>query len=1315
MSAVAGRQIWNVQGMTCQSCVKSIESVLGELDGIIEAKVSLEDNQAIVTYKLHNQTEHNITEAIENSGFDAEPVAGSLRHTAALGVHGMTCQSCVKSVRSALGDVEGVETVDVSLENEQVTVVWNPSSLVGGVVTVIGAIEDCGFDVDAVGESAEETATESASVSATVMLARVAVDGMTCHSCVNSVTAALRNTSGVLDAKVELTPRGVAWVKYDPHQADASTVVAAIEDSGFDATLESVNDIAGVASLESEVASTLESFDTQAFDASSTGDQTQPLLESATPQPGHSSVTRGARALSGASGQPAYSFSSAKSGDTLLDAESLDSSGAYITTQFEVRGMTCSSCVALVERVVKRLEGVHGVSVSLLAQRATVKHDSSIVSDTAIAQTIEAQGFEAKALDVASQVAKVSLNVYGMTCASCVAAIERAVRKEAGVVSVSVSLALETAVVEFRPSEIGVRKLVAAVEAAGFDVLVAESTRNNTQLESLQRTKDILVWRRRFLQSLCFSIPVIFLAKVAPHIDWLYRIGHSQVLAGLPLGSLLQLILTTPLQFVIGACFYKNAFKALRHGNANMDVLVTTGTSLAYFFSLFMLLWSLFHGKHPRPHCFFEAPAMLITFVSLGRYLENLAKGNASAALSTLMTLTPSQATLVVHDAAGRVTDERRIHSELIQVGDCLRVFPGERIPADGVLTEGDSQVDESTVTGEALPVRKMPGSLLVAGTVNGTGSFTMEASRVGADTTLAQIVSLVEDAQTAKAPIQAYADRVARYFVPAVLLISFVTFIGWLLVSYTALPKPALFRAEAEETGSYMVGCLKIAVAVVVVACPCALGLSTPTAVMVGTGVGAQMGVLIKGGEALEAASRVDIAVFDKTGTLTTGKLSVADLDYVPEIASKTLSQRLFVLLAGAAELGSEHPLGKAVVSYARTLLDSSVALPALSTDFNSVPGKGVRCFITPDLETEARVYASEFGAGVNVLVGSAQFLEDQGISIPQSCKTAKTQQERTGRTVVLVAVAGEYAGWLALSDVLRPEAIPTIATLQDRMGVECIMVTGDQPLTAQAMAAECGIRRVYAGVSPAGKATIIQYLQDESTRTRSWLPCFRKGRIVPKRVVMVGDGSNDSVALAAADVGIAMKSGTDVAMEAASMVLMREDITDVAAALDLSQTIFRRIQWNYVWASVYNILGIPLAMGLFIPLGVMMPPVFAGMAMAMSSVSVMASSLLLKLYRNPICRAPGRGTLPLLPGDVQVLAAPRQQMRSRPNRTTDFVLDVPGVHEDDGAVELTHMSTAIPLYDSEIESKKQTRGTSGYFGVGSSGYNYQQLAQDG
>ncbi|KAJ2354639.1 Cu(2+)-transporting P-type ATPase, partial [Coemansia sp. RSA 2618] len=1302
-------------GMTCQSCVRSIESALSEKAGIHAVCVSLADNQATVTYAPSTVTEQAITEAIEDCGFDAAVEPDGLRHSAVLGVHGMTCQSCVRSIKSVLGDMAGISSVEISLEDEQAAVEWDPAQT--DVHSVAEAIDNCGFDVDPVDRPTSSSNT-TPSIATTVMLARVTVDGMTCHSCVNSVTAALQATDGVLDTTVKLEPRGFAWVKYDPHRADAKSVLTAIEDAGFDAGLESVEDTATTSGIAVEgtastcgtrVADTPDSIDGRAFGGS--GDQTtRPLLASATPQ-----------TLRSVSGHADYSFSSNKSGETLLDADSVDATGSHINTQFEVHGMTCSSCVAAIERGLRNRDGIHSVSVSLLAQRATVQHDSSIVSDTSIAQWIEDLGFEAKALDVASRVAKVSLNVYGMTCASCVSSIERSVRKEAGIVSVSVSLALETAVIEYRPSEIGVRKLVSVVEGAGFDVLVADDTKNNTQLESLQRTKDIMAWRKRFVQSVFFSIPVIFLAKIAPHMSWSAAIVQWRVVSGLPLGSLLQLLLTTPLQFVIGARFYTNAFKALRHGNANMDVLVTTGTSLAYFFSLFMLSWSVFHGKHPRPHCFFEAPAMLITFVSLGRYLENLAKGNASAALSTLMTLTPSQATLMMYDEHGRVIDEKRIPTELIQVGDHLRVFPGERIPADGTLLEGGSQIDESTVTGEALPVRKTSGSPLVAGTVNGTGSFTMQASRVGADTTLAQIVHLVEDAQTAKAPIQVYADRVAQYFAPGVLLIGLLTFLGWVLVSYTGLPKPAMFQAEADETGSYMVGCLKIAVAVVVVACPCALGLSTPTAVMVGTGVGAQMGVLIKGGEALEAASRVDVVVFDKTGTLTRGKLAVADLSFVPQINGTPLSQRLFVLLVGAAELGSEHPLGKAILAYAQASLDTPGPLPALATDFDSIPGKGIRCFVTPDLAAGAEPYASGFSAGVEVLVGSAAYLESQGIAVPSACTADKMQQERTGRTVVLVAAAGEYAGWLALSDVLRAESIPAVATLQSTMGIECVMVTGDQPLTAQAVAAECGIQRVYAGVSPAGKAAIIQHLQEETTIVRSsllsrllcfgWLPS-RRSRVERKRIAMVGDGVNDGAALAAASVGIAMKSGTDVAMEAATMVLMREDITDVVAALDLAQTIFRRIQWNYVWASVYNMLGIPLAMGLFIPFGVMMPPVFAGMAMAMSSLSVMASSLLLKLYRKPVCHAPSAASLPLQPSEVHVLTAPRQGMRRHDARDNAFVVDMSATLDTEDAVE---MEAIAPLYDSRADPQRRTRGTSGYFGIGSSSaHKYREISQN-
>ncbi|ORX67971.1 copper-translocating P-t [Linderina pennispora] len=1236
--ATLDKQKWNVQGMTCHSCVHSIEQTLGGVDGLVSY-------DAVVVYDPAKVTASDITTTIEDCGFDAALDGTTYKQT--------TLGSCVKSIKQALAEVVGITEVSAT-----------------SVQTIVDAIEDCGFDMDVAAGKSESGQGKVC----------VGITGMTCHSCVTSVTMALEDTAGVQKVFVELEPRGRAEVEFDTSEATIDNIVAAIEDAGFDAAVEQGDTDHKPVPPQGRpllVGSPLNSETTSEFPDDNVE---QPLLAS-----GSGSMRKPKERSHKQSG---YSVSSTRSGDTLLNNSSINT-----TTQFEVHGMTCSSCVASIERGLKRKAGIMSISVSLLAQRATVEFDTQRVTPDEIIGWIEDMGFEAKRADETPASAKITLNVYGMTCASCVSLIERSVRREPGVESVAVSLPMETAVIEYRPSEVGVRRLVAVVESTGFDVLVADTTKNNTQIESLQRTKDILAWRQRFWRSLWFSLPVIFVAKIAPHIHVLSSFFMTRLIPGLPLGSLVQLVLTTPLQFVIGAKFYQNAFKALRHGNANMDVLVTTGTSLAYFFSLFMLLWSVLHGKHPKPHCFFEAPAMLITFVSLGRYLENMAKGNASAALSTLMTLTPSQATLITYDEDGRIASEKQIPTELIQLGDNLRVFPGERVPADGTLLEGNSEVDEST----------NPGSMLVAGTVNCTGSFTMKASRVGSETTLAQIVQLVEDAQTTKAPIQAYADKVSQYFAPAVLCIGFATLITWVIVSYTSLPKPAIFEAEAQETGSYMVGCLKIAVAVVVVACPCALGLSTPTAVMVGTGVGAQLGVLIKGGEALEAASGIDVVVFDKTGTLTQGKLAVADLDFVPSVSGLHLSQRGFALLAGAAEAGSEHPLGRAIHSYAQSMLNSQ-ALPALSTNFDSIPGQGIKCHVMPDIGAGAE-YASEFAAGTEVLVGSAAFLGNQGVHLPAGYREAKTRQERIGRTVVLVAIAGEYAGWLALSDVLRPEAIPVIATLQDSLHIECIMVTGDQPLTAQAVAAECGIRRVYAGVSPAGKAAIVRQLQNETTIVkRHWLlRPFSKHQLIHKRVAMVGDGVNDGAALAAAEVGIAMRSGTDVAMEAATMVLMREDISDVVAALDLSRTIFNRIRWNYVWASLYNILGIPLAMGLFMPLGIVLPPVFAGLAMAMSSLTVMASSLLLKLYKKPICSMPSATALPL-----------ESSERGRANNQNgEFVVDMSGIIDDDGtALELDVMSSDDIMYGDDMTASLSPEA--GYFSFPSSSrHAYEPISQ--
>jgi len=845
--------------------------------------------------------------------------------------------------------------------------------------------------------------------------------------------------------------------------------------------------------------------------------------------------------------------------------------------------------VASIETGLKDFPGIFSVNVSLLAQRATVEYDSAVTTDVEIAREIEAMGFEARPL-MESRVGKVTLQIYTMTCASCVSAVEAAVSELAGVLRVSVSLATEQGTFEFDKKVVGVRDIVAAVEVAGFDALLAQSG-SDAQLESLRRTKEIVYWRTAFHRALLFGIPELVLSKIVPMVPALSHIATTHIVPGLPLHCFLEFLLTLPVQFGVGKRFYVNSYKALKHMNATMDVLVAFGTSAAFFFSVFSLLYSIVRGEpHHHPTIFFETSIMLIIFITLGRYIENMAKGNTSTALSKLMTLTPSMATLVEADR------ERINATEMIHVGDTLKVFPGEKIPADGTVATGSSDVNESMITGEPMAVKKKPGDTVIGGTVNGQGVLFVLATRVGSDTTLAQIVKLVEEAQTKKAPIQAIADTVAGYFVPTVLVLGTLTFLAWMAICCLSPKLPAMFQ----EDGNYVVSCLKLCISVIVVACPCALGLSTPTAVMVGTGVGAENGILIKGGEPLEAGSKVTHVVFDKTGTLTHGQLDVVAFDLVPD---SPLDETALIRVLGAAESNSEHPLGRAVTGYCKRRLNVNQFDTPID-DFQAVTGLGIHCLVRSHNHNKPLV----------LCVGNAAWLAQNGCDITKSPMLQRSMEsyEQQGSTAILIAVDGTLAALLALSDSLRSEARSVVYTL-GRMGIAVSMVTGDQELTARAVASECGITAVSAGVSPAGKARLVQALQ-------------KAGDVV----AVVGDGINDSPALAAADIGIAVSTGTDVALEAASIVLMRADLADVVAAIDLSRSIFRRIRINFLWATAYNLVMIPVAMGLFLPWGVMMHPMVAGAAMAFSSISVVCSSLLLKRYEKPqLERAPGPDTL--------------------------------------------------------------------------------------
>lgn len=738
------------------------------------------------------------------------------------------------------------------------------------------------------------------------------------------------------------------------------------------------------------------------------------------------------------------------------------------------------------------------------------------------------------------------------------------------------------------------REMVGHIEDMGFDAMLSDQ-QDATQLQSLTRMKEILEWRTRFIFSLAFALPVFFINMIGPRIPYIKEFLAANIFSSIYIGDVLSFIITTPAQFWVGGRFYRNAYKSLKHGTATMDVLIVLGTSAAYLYSVLIMLAAAFNTTPGyRPHLFFETSTMLFMFVSLGRYLENKAKGKTSAALTDLMALAPSMAT--IYTDAPACTQEKKIATELIEVGDTVKLIPGEKIPADGTVIKGSSSVDESAITGEALPVTKLVGDSVIGGTVNGLGTFDMIVTRAGKDTALSQIVRLVEAAQTSKAPIQAFADRVAGYFVPTVISLAVITLLVWgalsLCLSEDSLP--AMFHAHG--TSKFSV-CLQMCISVIVVACPCALGLATPTAIMVGTGMGAKNGILIKGGRALEASKSIKRVVLDKTGTVTLGKMTVVGMHWVPRAemgraantelyggdagleglcADGLVSRREVVAMVSATEARSEHPLAKAIATYGKELLGSSSPSTDVE-DFESIPGQGVRARLRCGNKTHT------------LLIGSSRFVTGSADSddstahqyIPSTLSAYEDQETKVGRTIIFVSIAdglGKKAHpqpllAVSLADAPKPSSRQAIAALQ-RMGIEVCMMTGDGKATALAIAKQVGIRpeAVWSGMSPKGKAAMVQELMEKHNGG----------------VAMVGDGINDSPALVAATVGIALSSGTSVAIEAADIVLIRSDLLDVVAALNLSTKIFSVIRRNLVWACIYNIVGIPLAMGFFLPLNV-------------------------------------------------------------------------------------------------------------------------------
>ncbi len=747
-----------------------------------------------------------------------------------------------------------------------------------------------------------------------------------------------------------------------------------------------------------------------------------------------------------------------------------------------------------------------------------------------------------------SDPARLDVPVKGMHCAACVDKVERALRAVPGVTDAAVNLATERATIALGPEAPALSALRAAVAAAGYaipeDIAVTPESREREQAE---RAREVERLRRKVVVGAILSLPVLVgsMPEIFPWAPAWLR-DHRLLWA-----------FATPVQFWVGGQFHPAFLRELRHRTASMNTLVSIGTNAAYFFSVAVTLWPhAFMAAGAMPY--FEASALLMTFLVLGRWLEARARGGTSEAIRRLVALQPRTARVV------RPGGEQDVPITEVVPGDLLRVRPGERIAVDGEVVDGASRVDEAMLTGESLPVEKGPGSAVVGGSINRTGTFTFRATRVGRDTVLAQIVRLVEEAQGSKAPIQRLADRVAAVFVPIVLVIATLTFAVWLLWG----PEPAFFHA------------LTNAVGVLVIACPCAMGLATPTAVMVATGRGAELGVLIKSAEALEVLHRVQVVVLDKTGTLTVGEPAVTDV-----IPAAGLEADAVLALAAAVEQGSEHPLGEAIVTEAKS---RGLALPPVG-DFQAVPGQGV----------EALADAGR------VLLGNRRLMAGRGIEV-DTLEPRAHALAREGKSAVYIALAGEAYGLVAVADGLKPEAREAVGALR-ALGLEVVMLTGDARATADAIARQAGIERVLAEVLPDQKAAEIKRLQGEG-----------------RRVAMVGDGINDAPALAQADVGLAMSSGTDVAIEAADVTLMRGDLRGVVTAVTLSRRTIRIVKENLGWAFGYNLVLVPVAAGMLYPIwGLQLSPILAGLAMALSSVSVVANSLRLGRFRPS-----GRGT---------------------------------------------------------------------------------------
>ncbi|XP_070692394.1 copper-transporting ATPase 1 [Pempheris klunzingeri] len=1254
-----------IEGMTCHSCSTVIEGKAGKLKGIEKIKVVLETQEATIVYLPYLITVQTIIDQIAMAGFQAsvkskprplqlspgeikrlvdsqKPTVSTPSDTSEeteifidttltmLRVKGMHCRSCVNNIQDNISMLPGVSSVEVSLEKEMASICYDPLKItVAQLQQAIEALPPGNFKTQpwdtsgplnpvstsstpalssprpARATQAKPAASQPCFTQPLASIVDIHIEGMTCSSCVQSIEGMISQKKGVMSARVSLADHQGVF-EYDPLLTTPEELKEAIEDMGFDAFLPETNSLLTAPDPGLSKSSSLAPMKDKQLD----GD-----LQKETPQ--------------GCNGDK--------------------HSKCYI----QIGGMTCASCVANIERNLKNESGIYSVLVALMASKAEVRFNPELIDPGRIAECVEELGFTASVMEnYEGSDGNLELVVRGMTCASCVHKIESSLMREKGIIYASVALATNKAHIKYDSEIIGPRDIIKLVENLGFDASLVKRDRTASHLD---HSKEIRQWRKSFLISLIFCVPVMGMMTYMIIMDHQMNASHQhnataedrnhyhstmflerQLLPGLSIMNLLSFLFCVPVQFIGGRYFYIQAYKAVKHKSANMDVLIVLATSIAFSYSLVVLLVAMVEKAKVNPITFFDTPPMLFVFISLGRWLEQIAKSKTSEALSKLMSLQATEATVVTLGSDKSILSEEQVDVELVQRGDVVKVVPGGKFPVDGRVIEGHSMADESLITGEAMPVTKKPGSSVIAGSINQNGSLLVSATHVGSDTTLSQIVKLVEEAQTSKAPIQQYADKISGYFVPFIVGISVLTLIAWTIIGFLDFSLVEEYFPGYDKSISRTEAVIRFAfqasITVLCIACPCSLGLATPTAVMVGTGVGAQNGILIKGGEPLEMAHKVQSVVFDKTGTITYGAPKVIQVKIVVE-GNKMPRSRLLAIV-GTAENNSEHPLGSAITKYCKQELGTE-SLGAC-TDFQAVPGCGIRCQVSntetllkqADSDSEdnnqrnnvlvqisdTRMSTTSHplimdpqplslvqSAAYVVLIGNREWMRRNCLQIRPDIDEAMTEHERRGRTAVLVAVDNTLCAMIAIADTVKPEAELAVRTLTS-MGLEVVLMTGDNSKTARAIAAQVGIRKVFAEVLPSHKVAKVEQLQQAG-----------------KRVAMVGDGVNDSPALAMADVGIAIGTGTDVAIEAADVVLIRNDLLDVVGSIDLSKKTVKRIRINFVFALIYNLVGIPIAAGVFLPIGLVLQPWMGSAAMALSSVSVVVSSLLLKCYTKP------------------------------------------------------------------------------------------------